>query len=36
MWEENFINPIKMVAIPSLTITAIIIIVLKLCGINGI
>ena len=33
-FKENFIKPIKMVAIPSLTITAIIIIILKLCGIH--
>ena len=31
-FKENFIKPIKMVAIPGLAITAIIIITLKLCG----
>ena len=31
-FKENFLMPVKMVAIPGLTITAIIIITLKLCG----
>lgn len=31
-FKENFLKPFKMVAIPGLTITAIIIITLKLCG----
>ena len=31
-FKENFLMPVKMVAIPGLTIIAIIIITLKLCG----
>ena len=31
-FKENFLMPVKMVAIPGLTITAFIIIIIKLCG----
>ena len=33
-FKENFLNPLLMVAVPSLILTAIIIIILKLCGIH--
>ena len=33
-FNENFLMPVKMVAILGLTITAIIIIIIKLCGID--
>ena len=31
-FNENFLMPVKMVAIPGLIVTAIIIIIIKLCG----
>ena len=31
-FNENFLIPVKMVAIPGLIVTAIIIIIIKLCG----